>query len=310
MAETTEESKPKRVLRPRKKRINYCEEEEDPDCLIFCDECEEEFIDGECPYHQVDLWLYVKGILEVAESTIEGAGKGVFNILEKDTIPVGVMFGPYTGKFIKKAQYKKESGYGWELRDETKGKVIGVVDPGTEPDPKKHWLAYVNSACYIWQQNIVAVQYRGDIWYRVVQPIAPGDELLTHYGESYSKTLGIHKNFRLTKEEVTALNAHVAKESAGANSKETKKSITRSGSTEINSGSGSNVTQTATKTSPTDPYPVPTGPENCAGQSSVPPAAELRLVMPSCAKTTTHDRESRMMGTLAKDKTLTYSNSS
>ena len=94
--------------------------------------------------------------------------------------------------------------------DEVKGKVLGVVDPGTKPDPKRHWLAYVNSACYLWQQNIVAVQYRGDIWYRVVQPIAPGDELLTHYGESYSKTLGIHKNFRLTKEEVAALNVKAA----------------------------------------------------------------------------------------------------
>merc|ERR1719403_106561 len=233
----------KRVLRPRKKRIDYCEEEEDPDCLIFCDECEEEFIDGECPYHQVELCLHVKGILKVAKSTIEGAGKGVFNILEKDTIPVGVMFGPYTGKFIKKAQYKKESGYGWELRDQNKDKVIGVVDPGTEPDPKKDWLAYVNSACYLWQQNIVAVQYRGDIWYRVVQPIAPGDELLTHYGESYSKTLGIHKNFHLSKEEVAALNALVAKESAEAKSKETKKSQVKRGN--INCESRSSATQTS-----------------------------------------------------------------
>ena len=158
-----EDSVPDRQLRPRKKRIDYCEEEEDPDCFIYCDECEEEFIDGECPYHQVELVLHVKGILDVAESTIEGAGKGVFSILEKDTIPVGVMFGPYTGKFIRKADYKIESGYGWELRDENKDKVIGVVDPGTKPDPKKDWLAYVNSACYLFEQNIVAVQYCGKI---------------------------------------------------------------------------------------------------------------------------------------------------
>ena len=72
------------------------------------------------------------------------------------------------------ADYKKDSNYGWELRDKNKGKVIGVVDPGTKPDPKKHWLAYVNSACHLWQQNLVATQYRGAIWYRVVKPIAPG----------------------------------------------------------------------------------------------------------------------------------------
>ena len=40
-------------------------------------------------------------------------------------------------------------------------------------------------------QNLVAVQYCRKIWYRVVRPIAPGDELLlTHYGGSYSKILG------------------------------------------------------------------------------------------------------------------------
>ena len=34
------------------------------------------------------------------------------------------------------------------------------------------------------------VQYFRKIWYRVVRPIAPGDELLTHYGGSSSKILG------------------------------------------------------------------------------------------------------------------------
>ena len=239
MAEPTEETVSKRQLRPRKKQIDYCEEdkEEDPDCFIFCDECEEEWLDGECPYgHQVNLWLHVDGVVKIAKSTIEGGGKGLFSILEKDIIPVGTMFGPFGGKFIKKSKYKTASGYAWELRDATKSKVIGLVDPGSKPDPKRpgHWLAYVNSACYLWQQNIVAVQYRGKIWYRVVKPIAPGDELLTDYGEAYSKALGIHKNFRLTKEEVAALNAHTAKEAAEAKSNATKKSKTRGGNDVVN----------------------------------------------------------------------------
>ena len=110
-------SRQQRQLRPRKKTIDYSEEEPDPDEFIFCDECEEEFIDGECPYHHVVLWLDVKGILQVAKSTIEGAGDGVFSILKTDVIPVGVMFGPYRGKFIKKSAYKIESVYGCELSD-------------------------------------------------------------------------------------------------------------------------------------------------------------------------------------------------
>ena len=308
MAESTEDSRPSRQLRPRKKTIDYSEEEPDPDCFIYCDECEEEIIDGECPFHHVQLWLDVKGILQVAKSTIEGAGEGVFSILEKDVIPVGVMFGPYRGKFIKKSDYKIESGYGWELRDEVKGKVIGVVDPGPKPDRKRDWLAYVNSANYLWQQNIVAVQYRGDIWYRVVQPIAPGDELLTHYGVNYSKTLGIHEHFRLTKEEVAALKAPVAKEAAEARSEETKKNQARVRK-EINRESGIDATQSsplpAPRTSPTAPHPVPTGPVNSA-PSSVPPVAKQRLAAPSGDSSNTPARATKMMGALAQDKTRAY----
>ena len=77
MEETKEE--PKHQLRPRNKAINYSEEEdEDPaDSNIFCDVCEMEYPDGECPDHPVDLWIYLKGIIKVAKSTIEGAGDGI-----------------------------------------------------------------------------------------------------------------------------------------------------------------------------------------------------------------------------------------
>ena len=35
----------------------------------------------------------------------------------------------------------------------------------------------------------------GEIYYRVCKPIGPGEELLTNYGSSFSKTLGIQKQF-------------------------------------------------------------------------------------------------------------------
>jgi len=314
MAELKKESVSKRQLRPKKKQIDYCEEdeEEDPDCNIFCDECEEEFIDG-CPFHQVTLCLHMEGVLKVDKSTIEGGGKGVFSILEKDIIPVGTMFGPFRGKFIKKSKLKIDSGYAWELKDSTKSKVIGVVDPGPKPDPKKHRLAYINSACYLWQQNIVAVQYRGYIWYRVVQPIAPGDELLTHYGEAYTKALGIHENFRLTKEEVATLNAHMAKEAAEAKSKVTKKSKTRGGNDVVNGqgGSGVNVSQGASS-SGSRPSPainleaVPTGPEICATQSFVLPAAKQVVPPSGGVSTATPARAIKMGEVSAKDETLAF----
>ena len=81
-------------------------------------------------------------------------------------IPTGVLFGPYTGTYVAKKDYKEESGYGWEIRDGDKDKPVGVIDPGANPDPNVHVLAMVNSANHLTQQNIVAVQYQGQIWYR------------------------------------------------------------------------------------------------------------------------------------------------
>ena len=54
----------------------------------------------------------------------------------------------------------------------------------------------MNSANHTTQQNIVAVQYQGDIWYRVSVDIPDGGELLTYYGDDYSKTMGILEGFR------------------------------------------------------------------------------------------------------------------
>ena len=39
-------------------------------------------------------------------------------------------------------------------------------------------------------QNIVAVQFKGRIMYRVCRPIYPGKEFLTYYGDVYARTLG------------------------------------------------------------------------------------------------------------------------
>ena len=69
---------------------------------------------------------------------------GVFNV-SGSPIPTSVLLGPYTGAVIAKKDYKKESGYGWEIRDGDKNKPVAIVDPGPNPDPNAHILAMVNS---------------------------------------------------------------------------------------------------------------------------------------------------------------------
>ncbi|QQP35490.1 Uncharacterized protein FKW44_023727, partial [Caligus rogercresseyi] len=67
----------------------------------------------------------------------------------------------------------------------------GCTDPGSDPDPRKNWLAMVNTAPNVHAQNMAPLQYKGSIYYRVSKDIQPDVELLTHYGEDYVRTLGI-----------------------------------------------------------------------------------------------------------------------
>lgn len=52
-------------------------------------------------------------------------------------------------------------------------------------------LRYVNCARSDEEQNLVAFQYRGGIFYRSSRPIEPGQELLLWYEEEYAKDLSI-----------------------------------------------------------------------------------------------------------------------
>ena len=54
-------------------------------------------------------------------------------------------------------------------------------------------MRYVNCARNESEQNLIAYQYRGQIYYRSFKPIHPGKELLVYYGEEYAKELGIEE---------------------------------------------------------------------------------------------------------------------
>ncbi len=186
----TETNFERRSLRPRKK-VDYTEEiVPNSDDFIFCDACGEEFFEG-CSLHPA-IRNEDKNLVIVNTSTIKNAGRGVFNN-SSSPIPVGTLFGPYGGKIIKPADYDKgtESGYAWELMDPDKKRVIGYVDPGSDPDPQVDWLPIVNSANYARDQNIVAVQVKGQNMYRVCRTIPAGAELLTYYGDEYARSLKI-----------------------------------------------------------------------------------------------------------------------
>ena len=54
-----------------------------------------------------------------------------------------------------------------------------------------NWLRFINCARTEEEQNIVAFQFHGKIYYRTFRAVYPGNELLVWYGEEYAKDLGI-----------------------------------------------------------------------------------------------------------------------
>ena len=57
-----------------------------------------------------------------------------------------------------------------------------------------NWMRYVNCARSESEQNLVAYQYQGQIYYRTYKDIQPNTELLVWYGPEYGKELGIIRN--------------------------------------------------------------------------------------------------------------------
>ena len=69
------------------------------------------------------------------------------------------------------------------------GKFCHFVD-GTEENCS-NWMRFVNCSRSEDEQNLVAFQFRGEIFYRSYKPIPPNTELLVWYGEKYAEDLGI-----------------------------------------------------------------------------------------------------------------------
>ena len=54
-------------------------------------------------------------------------------------------------------------------------------------------MRYVNCARNEDERNLIAYQYKGEIYYRSFKEIPPETELLVWYGQDYGKDLGIER---------------------------------------------------------------------------------------------------------------------
>ncbi|XP_078093146.1 histone-lysine N-methyltransferase PRDM7-like [Mustelus asterias] len=197
--QTTKEIESRRYnLRNREGKVYTEERELCDDDYLFCEDCETFFIE-ECPVHGPPIFIKDMVVefsqpdrarltlpegLSIATSKIRKAGLGVWN--EGKIIPKGVHFGPYEG-VISNEESAAVSGYSWMI---SKGKQdFEYIDAKDESN--SNWMRFVNCARKEEEQNLVAFQHQGKIYYRTCKPVPPRCELLVWYGDEYAKELGI-----------------------------------------------------------------------------------------------------------------------
>eukprot|EP00731_Ephydatia_muelleri_P025691 Em0017g774a len=200
LLQTIKDRYPRRCVRK-----GYKEEElSDEDEYLFCEDCNEVH-HGDCPIHgplvpfdesgsDTPSMLYtsmpIPAQLTVKPSNIPHAGLGIFPNI---TIAYGTRMGPYKGRIVTSEEMEgvEETSYMWEVKQ--RGQRAFYLD-GSDLECS-NWMRFVNCARNEKEQNMVAFQYRGQIYYRSFKEIPPGSELLVWYGEQYAKELGISVRF-------------------------------------------------------------------------------------------------------------------
>ncbi|XP_053571871.1 PR domain zinc finger protein 14 [Bombina bombina] len=110
---------------------------------------------------------------------------GVFST---SIIPKGVKFGPFQGKVINTSEIKTydDNSLMWEIFED--GRLSHFIDG---KGSSGNWMALVNCARFPEEQNLIALQCEGEIFYESCKEILPNQELLVWYGDSYLQFLGI-----------------------------------------------------------------------------------------------------------------------
>ncbi|XP_002683924.6 histone-lysine N-methyltransferase PRDM9 [Bos taurus] len=198
------ETKVKRYsVRERKGHVYQEVSEPQDDDYLYCEECQNFFIDS-CAAHGPPTFVKDSAVekghanrsaltlppgLSIRPSGIPEAGLGVWN--EASDLPLGLHFGPYEGQIIYNEE-DSHSGYCWLV---TKGRNSYEYVDGKDTS-LANWMRYVNCARDDEEQNLVALQYHGQIFYRTCRVVRPGCELLVWYGDEYGEELGIKQDKR------------------------------------------------------------------------------------------------------------------
>ncbi|XP_037659524.1 PR domain zinc finger protein 14 [Choloepus didactylus] len=120
-----------------------------------------------------------------------------FGVFCSSLIAKGVRFGPFQGKVVNANEVKTygDDSLMWEIfeDDHLSHFIDGKGNAG-------NWMSYVNCARFPKEQNLVAVQCKGQIFYESCKEIYQNQELLVWYGDCYEKFLDIPVSLQVTEQ--------------------------------------------------------------------------------------------------------------
>ncbi|MBZ3887595.1 PR domain zinc finger protein 14 [Sciurus carolinensis] len=119
-----------------------------------------------------------------------------FGVFCSSFVAKGIRFGPFEGKVVNTSELKthRDNSLMWEIFEG--GNLSHFIDgKGTG-----NWMTYVNCARFPKEQNLVAIQCQGQIFYESCKEIYQNQELLVWYGDCYEKFLDIPVSLQVTEQ--------------------------------------------------------------------------------------------------------------
>ncbi|XP_028822143.1 PR domain zinc finger protein 14 [Denticeps clupeoides] len=117
-----------------------------------------------------------------------GAASDLGVFAGQGSVPKGTRFGPFMGKLVNTSEIKThdDNTLMWEIFEN--GRLSHFVDGR---GASGNWMSLVKCARFPEEQNLVALQVQGQIFYEACKEVRPEHELLVWYGDCYVQFLGI-----------------------------------------------------------------------------------------------------------------------
>ncbi|XP_072166278.1 LOW QUALITY PROTEIN: uncharacterized protein [Diadema setosum] len=105
-------------------------------------------------------------------------------VVAQRVVAPGEVYGPYTGALLDEVVGRKVDS-SWEIC--VRGRVMHYIDAKQDPH---NWMVHIGFACTREEQNMEAFQSYGDIYFRTLNLIQPGEELKVFYSDEYLERIG------------------------------------------------------------------------------------------------------------------------